>query len=279
MKKAKDIKDNSKGQAKAAKGHGSRIKDNPKGHIKDKPRIVILRGLPGSGKRAYAERLISESDSMARVSLRDIRDMLGSNGKGQNEHVIAFAAVKAMRAVIELMIGDGISCVIDGANMNGYWTDFAKALRKKMPLAHAVRDMRKPLMKCISNLQKEGRNAEIPEAYNMALLHGLAPKPEKGMVLVAMRSSISESQAMSLLDHAKAGKEIAFASPLPESRRREVEKSLAESGAFRILPVNTLIMEWTADSEKLYFPDASWISDRVSMKESRPSKSPYQACS
>ena len=90
------------------------------------PRLVLLSGLPASGKSTLARKLVDDSGNMVRVNRDTLRQLL-FNGKwtGPREGVIK----EAERALARVALGKKLSVVIDDTNLRDgnlvSWKQFA----------------------------------------------------------------------------------------------------------------------------------------------------------
>lgn len=85
--------------------------------------LIILRGLPASGKSTWAKQWVSEGDNRARVNNDDLASMLGFKfGKGTG-----LPLRKLRESMIENLYFMGYDIVVDNTNFNyplAYWKTF-----------------------------------------------------------------------------------------------------------------------------------------------------------
>lgn len=76
--------------------------------------VIILRGLPASGKTTWARQHCADHTWFRRVSKDDIRAMLGAGYSKPNEET-----VRSIRdVVIRSLVDDGYSVIVDDTNTN-----------------------------------------------------------------------------------------------------------------------------------------------------------------
>lgn len=81
-----------------------------------KQRILILKGLPASGKSTYAKQLLAEHPNVyKRINKDDLRTMLddGQHSKGREQFIL-----KARNVLIREVIESNMSPIIDDTNLN-----------------------------------------------------------------------------------------------------------------------------------------------------------------
>lgn len=87
-------------------------------------RLVVLRGLPASGKSTYARELMAKSGNMIRVNRDDLRPMLHGGAAWSNER--EKATVSAEIAIVEDALRNGRNVIVDDTNILGRGPDLWK---------------------------------------------------------------------------------------------------------------------------------------------------------
>ncbi len=80
-----------------------------------KPRVILTKGLPGSGKSTWAKEQVAKyPDRFKRVNKDDLRDMLhdGKFSKANERSV-----ERARDALVQLLVGQGFDVIIDDTNL------------------------------------------------------------------------------------------------------------------------------------------------------------------
>ena len=93
-------------------------------------KVIVVRGIPGSGKTFWAKQWVSEdSESRVRINCDDIRNMLGKYWVLPREPF-----VKTIKEnVIYHALDYGYDLVIDNMNLNPKEIDSIKKILKKFP--------------------------------------------------------------------------------------------------------------------------------------------------
>lgn len=127
-------------------------------------KLLILKGLPASGKSTYAKELVNKG--WKRVNKDLLREML-DNGKWSrmNEKSI----VESEKLLVEYFLKRGENVVIDDCNFA--WEDTWKAIGEKVFAEVEVKLFDTPLMECIERDAKRGDKAEI--IYGVSAVTGL----------------------------------------------------------------------------------------------------------
>ena len=125
--------------------------------------LIVLRGLPGSGKSTYGEANARAAETIVTLSRDSLRDMLhpaGHSGvlSGMEESVIS----DTLRAMAVRLLGEGRVVIVDATNLRD------KYVREWFTLAHSrghtfgVEDFRAtPLETCLENNAR--RERQVPE--------------------------------------------------------------------------------------------------------------------
>lgn len=74
-------------------------------------KIILTKGLPGSGKTTWARTLCAVSSKYKRVNKDDIRIMIGSS-------IIESEVIKIRNSIIRSLLSEGICVIVDDTNLN-----------------------------------------------------------------------------------------------------------------------------------------------------------------
>jgi predicted kinase len=100
--------------------------------------VIILRGLPASGKTTWAREHQSIHPSFARVNRDDLRAMMYRVWSEANEaHVLKARDV----IVVQLLIG-GQNVIIDDTNLTAYSVERIRSLIEALPFQVGIREVR-----------------------------------------------------------------------------------------------------------------------------------------
>jgi polynucleotide kinase len=78
-------------------------------------KVLMLKGLPASGKSTYAKELVSKNHNWVRVNKDDLRAMMNN---GEFSYKLEKQIVKTERELVDIALKNGKSVVIDDTNFN-----------------------------------------------------------------------------------------------------------------------------------------------------------------
>ncbi len=154
-------------------------------------KILILRGLPASGKTTYAKKLVSQGN-WARVNKDTLRTLLHFGKYTPKNETVVFHAEKALA---EFLLKQGLCVVVDDTNLNPKtfqsWVIFAETFNVK----YDVKRFHTSMPECIvrdAERAKKGEPAVGKDVIiSMALQYNMYPKPSKGVVLCDIDGTIA----------------------------------------------------------------------------------------
>lgn len=119
------------------------------------PKILMLRGLPASGKSTIAERLVKESGNYVRVNRDSLRRMLHSGvWSGKNEGLTQ----SVEKALVRLALAEGKSVVVDDTNLTDRHREMWSSIASESGATFEVRNIDTPLDDC---LFRDSRRPEL----------------------------------------------------------------------------------------------------------------------
>lgn len=131
-----------------------------------KPRIVLLRGLPGCGKSTWARAWVAADPAgRVRVCRDDLRAMMrnGVNIDGVTER----AVLAARNAIISAAIREGLDVVVDETALPETTVEAVRRLAVRCKVRLVIEDMRGvPLESCIA------RDAARPAPVGEDIIRG-----------------------------------------------------------------------------------------------------------
>lgn len=238
-------------------------------------KLVIMQGLPGSGKSTKAAELVRESGNAIRVNRDLLREMLHfGKFSGDNEQLTTDAEL----ALIKLFLDSGKKVVVDDTNLSAKTVNKLVALTKDEPF-HKVEfcKMATSIEECIIRDQVRGQKGERSVGpyviMNMARRYGLFDNGKKDVLVdmdgtladvehrrhfvngegkkdwngffEAMDSDPVRKDVAEMVDHyAAQGCNIVIVSARPEKYRDRTVAWLHKN----IIPFQTIIMRANGDS-------------------------------
>lgn len=137
--------------------------------------LVVLRGLPASGKTLYAAKLVAKN--YKRVSTADLRLSI-DNGvySKQNEQLLT----EVTQTLITLFLQNGCNVVLDNYNLNPYHIRFCKSVALELNATLEIVNLDTPLDICIARdlARNNGRVGKdvILKLYNKYFINGKFPE-------------------------------------------------------------------------------------------------------
>lgn len=112
-------------------------------------KLVVLKGLPASGKSTYAKELVSKG--YHRVNKDNLRAMLdGGKWSKSNEMYVKYAEVD----IVKRYLKDGFNVVVDDTNFT--YEDMWKKIAEEFNAEFEVKFFDVPVMECIERDSKRG---------------------------------------------------------------------------------------------------------------------------
>lgn len=138
-------------------------------------KLLLLRGLPASGKTAFAKTLVMSDGNWVRVNKDDLRNMLhGGKWSSSREKKI----VACERTLVELSLDQKKNVVVDDTNLNPTHERYFKGLAESHNADFEIKEFDTPLEECIKrdNARPNGvGETVIRKMYNQYL----KPAPAK----------------------------------------------------------------------------------------------------
>lgn len=108
--------------------------------------LLLLRGLPASGKTTFAKELVRNDGNWVRVNKDDLRNMLhGGKWSGKHERRI----VQLERQLVEKALKDGKNVVVDNTNFNLAHERRYREIAKQYNADFEIKEFDTPLEECI----------------------------------------------------------------------------------------------------------------------------------
>lgn len=268
------------------------------------PKLIIMQGLPASGKSTRAQEILQQSGNSVRINKDLLRTMLHFNKwSGPNESLTR----EASRTLAKTFLAMGKNVVIDDTNLNLGTLQSWKDLAKECNATHTIERIDTDVKTCLKRDLGRDKTVGSHVIIQMALQNGLYPKPEKGIILCDIDGTLADTshrlhfvnrpegekkdwkgffEAMpedkprhevmaTVSKHASLGYEIFLVSARPETYRIQTEAWLfshfgTEYKALFMRGVHDSRPDTEVKKEILnkYFPDLSWIRQVI---DDRPS--------
>lgn len=152
------------------------------------PKLLIMRGLPGSGKSTHAKKLV-DSGNYIRVNRDLLREMLHNNKwSGKNEGL----TVDAERLIFALAISSNKNVVVDDTNLNPSVEKMWRDAAKEYGVPCEVLTLTTSLEECIKRDAERGHTIGRDRIVGMALQWNLFPVPDKGIVLCDLDGTLCD---------------------------------------------------------------------------------------
>lgn len=139
---------------------------------KRKGKIIVLIGLPASGKSTYARELMEDGNLM-RVNRDEIRGMLFKRWKGKKEQVVS----EIEKAAVLSVVSSGFDIVIDDTNLSPNTRGRWKSLALELGVALVEKNLDTTIEVCIERDSLRTGKAHVGRGVieNMALRYNLIP--------------------------------------------------------------------------------------------------------
>ena len=110
-------------------------------------KILMMRGLPASGKTTFANQILQDSNQWVRANLDSLRPMLHGNRtwKPKQERITQ----QVERQICETLIKNNVNVIIDDTNLTNYHYDKWSSCAKKLNAEFAMHDMDTRLEICL----------------------------------------------------------------------------------------------------------------------------------
>ncbi len=211
-----------------------------------KSKLILITGLPFSGKTTKAIKIIQDSKEIfLRVSPKDFKS-LHFPGFDPNsiQSVYIFNGLKFL--IGQYISKMKLSVVVDCDSLDPVDVSRYKLIAQINKATFEHINLETSMDECIERAKKANKNSEIPNIINTALKYKLykteIDKPFH-IVEITKKSQINEATIKDMETAATEGKDIILISCLKEKKRAEVQDWLIQAKVFAMgLPINTLIM-------------------------------------
>jgi predicted kinase len=124
------------------------------------PKVIILRGLPGSGKSTWAKDYVERNAGWLRVNKDDLRSMFHDGvWSKQNESIV----LAARDSIIVTALQGGVNVIVDDTNFNSRHVSEITELAKQYNAYVEVKDFDVDLDVCLARNAERSGKARVPD--------------------------------------------------------------------------------------------------------------------
>lgn len=109
-------------------------------------KVLLLRGLPASGKSTYAKELVSKNHNWVRVNKDDLRAMMNN---GEFSGKLEKQVIRTEREIVENALKIGKNVVVDDTNFNPIHEEYFRQLAKTYKAEFEIKFFDTPLEICM----------------------------------------------------------------------------------------------------------------------------------
>lgn len=151
-------------------------------------KLIMLSGLPASGKSTKAKEIIEEYGNFVRVNKDLLRTMLHFDRfTGRNAGLV----IDAEKALAKYFLENEVNVVVDDTNLGEKYEQFWKQLCKDINAKFEKLFIDTPMEECILRDLDREKPVGVTVIKNFALANGLA-KPQKKWVLCDLDGTIAD---------------------------------------------------------------------------------------
>lgn len=151
-------------------------------------KLLIMRGLPGSGKSTKAKEFV-DSGNYIRVNRDLLREMLHNNKwSGKNEGI----TVDAEKAMVQVALKSGKNVVVDDTNLNPAVMQMWRDVAKEYGMQFEIANIKTPLEECIRRDAERSHTIGRDKIVGFALQWNLFPVSKKGLVLCDLDGTLCD---------------------------------------------------------------------------------------
>jgi len=151
------------------------------------PKIIMLRGLPASGKSTWAKEKLKSGGDFVRVSRDDLRPMLHYKWNQKNESL----TVEAEKSIVLSAIKNNKNVIIDDTNLGQSHLDMWKNIAKEHGASFDIQEFNLDYRECI--MRNRDRDKYLPEQViiEMALQYHLM-EIKQPIVIVDLDGTVAD---------------------------------------------------------------------------------------
>lgn len=128
-------------------------------------KIIMLKGLPASGKSTWAKEKINENSNYIRINKDDIRESITGKWTSKKEKIV----ISIRNSLIKAGISLGKNVIIDDTNLNPKHEQSLKALAQELGVEFEVNDsfLKVPVEECVERDIKRDKSVGYKVIYKM----------------------------------------------------------------------------------------------------------------
>lgn len=128
-------------------------------------KIIMLKGLPASGKSTWAKEKINENSNYIRINKDDIRESITGKWTSKKEKIVISIRNSLVKAGISL----GKNVIIDDTNLNPKHEQSLKTLAQELGVEFEVNDsfLKVPVEECVERDIKRDKSVGYKVIYKM----------------------------------------------------------------------------------------------------------------
>lgn len=151
-------------------------------------KIIIMQGLPASGKTTEAKELMKRYGNFVRVNKDDLREMmLSGNWNYAKEKNI----VKAQTGIIETMLKAGTNIIVDDTNFSSRHINRINEIAKLHKAKVETRYITTDVFECVARDKAREKKVGDHVIFEMALNYKLW-KPDKGIIICDIDGTLAD---------------------------------------------------------------------------------------
>lgn len=128
-------------------------------------KIIMLKGLPASGKSTWAKEKINENSNYIRINKDDIRESITGKWTSKKEKIV----ISIRNSLIKTGINLGKNVIIDDTNLNPKHEQSLKTLAQELGVEFEVNDsfLKVPVEECVERDIKRDKSVGYKVIYKM----------------------------------------------------------------------------------------------------------------
>jgi len=152
------------------------------------PKLIILQGLPSSGKSSFAQEYLKKDGNAVRINKDSLRTMLHFDvWSGQREEKTRIAA----RALAKTFLNKKMNVLIDDTNLNQHTLESWKQAGKEWSAKVEIIKIDTPIEECIRRDELREKKVGKSVIIGMAMANNLYHEPIKGYVIADIDGTVA----------------------------------------------------------------------------------------